>query len=379
MVTIVIILVVVALLAATTVAVRARSRRDATPSFGSVAHSEEVVAAQPSPTTPSEVAGATPESDESRTTEADGPVVVEVPSSPTLSGRLSRARGLLAAPLGAIRRRTSIDEAAFQELEELLILADVGLETTSRLLEPIREGVRLGTVVASADGLLAALRNGIVALFAGDDPTLSLGDHRPAVWLFVGVNGVGKTTTIGKLASREVAAGRGVVLAAGDTFRAAAAEQLSLWAEKTGASVIRGSDGADPSSVVFDAISHAAARGADIVMADSAGRLHTKVNLMEELAKVKRVADRPPGGVTETLLVLDATTGQNGLVQARQFLEAADVTGVVLTKLDGTAKGGIVCAIRAVLGLPIKLVGLGEGPEDLVEFDPVEFADALLT
>jgi fused signal recognition particle receptor len=168
-----------------------------------------------------------------------------------------------------------------------------------------------------------------------------------------------------------------VVLAAGDTFRAAAGEQLETWAERAGARIVRGSDGADPSSVIFDAVQHAAARGSGLVLADTAGRLHTKVNLMEELRKVRRVAERPPGQLTEVLLVLDATTGQNGVVQARQFTEAVGVTGIVLTKLDGTAKGGVVLAIRSELGLPIKLVGVGEGPADLVPFDPVEFVAAL--
>jgi fused signal recognition particle receptor len=189
---------------------------------------------------------------------------------------------------------------------------------------------------------------------------------------------VGKTTTIGKVAMREKEEGRRVVVAAGDTFRAAAADQLQLWAERVGAGFVRGNEGGDPGAVVFDAVQHAAARGVPLVLADTAGRLHTKINLMEELKKVRRVADRPPGSVTEVLLVIDATTGQNGLVQARQFTEAVGVTGIVLTKLDGTAKGGIAVAITSELGVPIKLVGLGEGPEDLVPFDAQEFVDALL-
>jgi fused signal recognition particle receptor len=191
------------------------------------------------------------------------------------------------------------------------------------------------------------------------------------------VNGVGKTTTIGKLALREAQAGRTVMLAAGDTFRAAAGEQLETWAERAGARIVKGADGADPSSVIFDAVQSAASRGVGLVLADTAGRLHTKVNLMDELRKVRRVAERPPGQLTEVLLVLDATTGQNGVVQARQFTEAVGVTGIVLTKLDGTAKGGVVLAIRSELGLPIKLVGVGEGVADLVAFDPAEFVEAL--
>jgi fused signal recognition particle receptor len=195
--------------------------------------------------------------------------------------------------------------------------------------------------------------------------------------LFVGVNGVGKTTTIGKVAARLVADGDTVVLAAGDTFRAAAAEQLETWAERAGSTIIRGAEGSDPSSVIFDAVAHAAAVSADVVLADTAGRLHTKANLMDELSKVRRVADKGEGEVTEVLLVLDATTGQNGLTQARQFTEAVDLTGVVLTKLDGSAKGGIVVAIQSELGLPVKLVGLGESAEDLIPFDAEQFVDAL--
>ena len=195
----------------------------------------------------------------------------------------------------------------------------------------------------------------------------------------MGVNGVGKTTTIGKVGQQLTAEGTTVMMAAGDTFRAAAAEQLGTWAERCDAQLVRGAEGADPSSVVFDAVQAAFARDVDVVLADTAGRLHTKVNLMDELRKVRRVAEREPGVVTETLLVIDATTGQNGLTQAREFTEAVDVTGVVLTKLDGSAKGGIVFAIQNDLGIPVKLVGLGEGAHDLVEFDAAEFVDALVS
>jgi fused signal recognition particle receptor len=195
--------------------------------------------------------------------------------------------------------------------------------------------------------------------------------------MFVGVNGVGKTTTIGKLAAQQAAAGHRAVLAAGDTFRAAAAEQLATWAERAGAELVRGQDGADPGSIVFDAMAAAGARRADLVLVDTAGRLHTKHNLMEELQKLRRIVQRTDGALKEVLLVVDATTGQNGLVQAREFAQAVDVTGVVLTKLDGTAKGGIVLAIQGELGIPVKLVGLGEGLGDLVAFDPTEFAGAL--
>jgi len=298
---------------------------------------------------------------------------------PVLKDRLGRARGLLAGYLDQVRGRKSVDEATFEELEEALILADVGVTTTNRILADLRAKVRAGSI-SSADpsALLQALQADLVSMFDGDVGSLAFGaDDGPTVWLFVGVNGVGKTTTIGKLALREAQAGRTVLLAAGDTFRAAAGEQLETWAERAGARIVKGADGADPSSVIFDAVQSAASRGAGLVLADTAGRLHTKVNLMDELRKVRRVAERPPGQLTEVLLVLDATTGQNGVVQARQFTEAVGVTGIVLTKLDGTAKGGVVLAIRSELGLPIKLVGVGEGVADLVAFDPAEFVEAL--
>ncbi|MFZ0059889.1 MAG: signal recognition particle-docking protein FtsY [Acidimicrobiales bacterium] len=289
--------------------------------------------------------------------------------------RLERTRQAVTAPFGRMRAGR-IDETTFDELEETLVLADVGLKSTARILDALRDKVRAGTV--DAPGALAeALRTEIAAGFAGEDRALRLVEEPPSVWLFVGVNGAGKTTSIGKLAAQQVAQGRRVVVAAGDTFRAAAGDQLAGWAARCGATLVRGADGADPSSVIFDAIEHAVARHCDLVLADSAGRLHTKTNLMDELRKVKRVADRPPGRVSEVLLVIDATTGQNGLVQAREFTRAVGVTGIVLTKLDGTAKGGIVLAIREELGLPIKLVGIGEGADDLVTFDPDEFATAL--
>lgn len=308
---------------------------------------------------------------------AGGPEGVGAPVA--LGERLGKARGLLGGLLAAIRRRPVVDEQAFEELEEALLAADVGVRTTGELLERLRARVRAAAGPVGPEELFAFLKEEVRALFDGDDTGLRLEEGATNVWLVVGVNGVGKTTTIGKLAARTAAEGRRVVLAAGDTFRAAAGEQLETWGTRAGAPVIRGAEGADPSSVIFDAVQHAAARGADLVLADTAGRLHTKVNLMEELRKVRRVADRPPGRVAEVLLVLDATTGQNGLVQARQFAEAAGVTGVVLTKLDGTAKGGVVLALRRELGLPIKLIGVGEGLEDLREFDPAEFADALFS
>ena len=298
---------------------------------------------------------------------------------PSLAARLGRARGLLGSSLGALRGQPKVDESSFEELEEALLLADVGLPLTQRFLDDLRRRIREGDIPAEPEALLAALKSDVVQLFDGDDRELHLAARAPSVWLLVGVNGVGKTTTLGKLAAREIAAGRSVVVAAADTFRAAAGDQIATWAERAGAGLVRGADGADPSSVVYDAVQHAAARGATLVLADTAGRLHTRTNLMEELRKVRRVAARPPGTVAEVLLVLDATTGQNGLVQARRFTEAVDVTGIVLTKLDGTAKGGIVLAVRSELDLPIKLVGLGEGLGDLVPFDPAEFAEALFS
>ncbi len=227
---------------------------------------------------------------------------------------------------------------------------------------------------------MGLLHTELVALLDDGDKTRALAatPDEPNVWMFVGVNGVGKTTTIAKVAQRETDAGHRVVLAAADTFRAAAAEQLTHWAEVTGAGIVRGQEGADPGSVVYDAMSSAASRDADLVLVDTAGRLHTKTNLMAELEKLRRIVERTPGALKEVLLVLDATTGQNGLTQARQFADAVDVTGVVLTKLDGTAKGGIVLAIEAELGIPVKLIGVGERSADLVEFEPEAFVAALL-
>jgi len=296
---------------------------------------------------------------------------------PRFRDRLGRARELLATQLSGFRGRSKLDQQAWDELEEALILADVGVKTATDLLGQLKQRAREDSLTTPGQ-LVGALRDQLVGRLEGDRELHRAEAGATTVWLFVGVNGVGKTTTIGKVAMQERASGRKAVMAAGDTFRAAAADQLQLWSERTGAGFVRGNEGGDPGAVVFDAVQHASARGIPLVLADTAGRLHTKVNLMEELKKVRRVADRPPGSVTEVLLVIDATTGQNGLVQARQFTEAVGVTGVVLTKLDGTAKGGIAVAIAGELGIPIKLVGLGEGPEDLVGFDAEEFVDALL-
>ena len=302
---------------------------------------------------------------------------VVVPVRPSFRDRLARARSTFSGYVGSILTRDRIDDETWDDLEEALIRADVGVGPATELLDSVRARVKEEGLTDGAE-LVGAVKAEMKARLAVADRTLAATDGATNVWLFVGVNGVGKTTTIGKVAKREAEVGRTVVMAAGDTFRAAA-EQLTTWAERAGCDIVRGAEGADPSSIIYDAIERAAARGADLVLADTAGRLHTKSNLMEELRKVKRVASKPPGTVTETLLVLDATTGQNGLQQARQFTEAVDITGVVLTKLDGSAKGGIVFAIQSDLGIPVKLVGLGETADDLVPFDPDEFVDALFS
>jgi fused signal recognition particle receptor len=272
-----------------------------------------------------------------------------------------------------------IDDETWERLEEALILADAGAPTTAAVVEKLEHEVEAGSV--SADG--AAVRDRLIEILAevaatGRRPIDLSGE--PAVLMMVGVNGTGKTTTIGKVAwhlSKEM--GLSVILAAGDTYRAAAAEQLAEWARRAGAELVRGQEGADPGAVAFDAIAAARARGADVVIVDTAGRLHTQGNLMDELTKVRRViAKQMPGAPHETLISIDATTGQNGLRQAKVFSEAVEVDGVVLTKLDGTAKGGIALAIAADLGIPVKLIGVGETLEDLRPFDPSEYAEALL-
>ena len=271
----------------------------------------------------------------------------------------------------------SIDEDFFDELEENLILADMGMDTTLEAVEELRGRVK-EKKIKDPEEVKACLREILVEMLDVGDTALDLAG-KPAVLLMIGVNGVGKTTTIGKLASLLKKEGNRVLLAAGDTFRAAAADQLSIWADRAQVEIVRHEEGSDPAAVVFDAMNAARARKADVVLVDTAGRLHNKQNLMNELNKMSRVIDREsPDSSKEVLLVLDATTGQNGLIQAKQFGESAGITGIVLTKLDGTAKGGIVLAIAKELGVPVKFVGLGEGIDDLQPFDAAEFAQALV-
>ncbi|MFM1650737.1 signal recognition particle-docking protein FtsY [Brevibacillus sp. B_LB10_24] len=280
-----------------------------------------------------------------------------------------------------IRRYKKIDDDFFEELEEILIGADVGVSTVMELIDELRDEVRKRKIEEAAD-LQPILSEKLVALLQGggseQDASLNIQPSRLNVILFVGVNGVGKTTTIGKMAHMLKQQGNKVLLAAGDTFRAAAIEQLEVWGERVGVDVIKHQQGADPAAVIFDAVQAAKSRGADVLLCDTAGRLQNKVNLMEELAKVHRVLQREiPGAPHEVLLVLDATTGQNAMSQAKTFGQSAGVTGIVLTKLDGTAKGGIVIAIRNELSLPVKYVGLGEKMDDLQPFDPEQFVHAL--
>jgi fused signal recognition particle receptor len=317
--------------------------------------------------------------------EAEAPEVEIEKPAPTagrlvrLRARLSRSQSVLGKGLLALLSRDKLDEDTWEEVEETLISADVGVEPTREIVQRLRDRAKvLGT--SSATDLRGLLAEELIeALDPGADRTLKANPQgdRPAVLLVVGVNGSGKTTTCGKIARVLVADGRSVVLGAADTFRAAAADQLATWAGRVGAEVVRGPEGGDPAAVAFDAVRRGIETRVDTVLIDTAGRLQNKVGLMDELGKVKRVVEKH-GPVDETLLVLDATTGQNGLEQARVFTEVVNVTGVVLTKLDGTAKGGIVIAVQRKLGIPVKLVGLGEGPDDLAPFEPKAFVDALL-
>ncbi|MBA2272722.1 MAG: signal recognition particle-docking protein FtsY [Actinobacteria bacterium] len=314
------------------------------------------------------------------------PVVTESPreqaaapaeARPSLRDRLGKSRRFfgdrLAETLGG-----GLDEDTWDDIEAVLIQADIGVATARRITEDLRARARERRLGDAAE-IRALLADELVSLFdATHDRALAFGPEPPTVWLVVGVNGTGKTTTIGKLTSDLAHRGRTVALAAGDTFRAAADEQLGIWAERSGATLIKHQPGADPGAVAFDAYAHAKARGIDVLLVDTAGRLHTKTPLMDELGKVRRVIERQ-GQVHEALLVIDATAGQNGLVQAREFADSVGVTGVALTKLDGTAKGGIALAIETTLGIPIKIIGVGEGIDDLEPFDPKTFVDALLS
>jgi fused signal recognition particle receptor len=297
-----------------------------------------------------------------------------------LRSRLARSQSTLGRGLCALLSRDNLDEDTWEEVEDTLLGADMGVAATTELVGRLRTRVRVDGVRTVSE-LRPMLREELVTAIGADvDRTLQTMPHpdgSPAVVLVVGVNGTGKTTTCGKLARVLVADGRSVVLGAADTFRAAAADQLQTWGDRVGASTVRGPEGGDPASVAFDAVAKGKEQKVDTVLIDTAGRLHTKTGLMDELGKVKRVIEKH-GPVDETLLVLDATTGQNGVVQARVFTEAVTVTGIVLTKLDGTAKGGIVIAVQRELGIPVKLIGLGEGPDDLAPFEPEAFADALL-
>ncbi|MFN8226368.1 MAG: signal recognition particle-docking protein FtsY [Mycobacterium sp.] len=314
---------------------------------------------------------------------------VEAPAIDTIAptaGRLERLRGRLAKSQNALGRSVlgligggDLDEDSWEEVEDTLLIADLGPTVTAGVLTHLRAALAASAVRTDADAR-AVLREALInELHPEFDRSIKALPHadKPSVLLVVGVNGTGKTTTVGKLARVLVADGRRVVLGAADTFRAAAADQLQAWASRVGADVVRGAEGADPASVAYDAVDKGIEAGADVVVIDTAGRLHTKTGLMDELGKVKRVVSKR-AEVDEVLLVLDATIGQNGLAQAKVFSEVVDITGVVLTKLDGTAKGGIVFRVQEDLGVPVKLVGLGEGPDDLAPFEPGAFVDALL-
>ena len=296
-----------------------------------------------------------------------------------LRERLSKTRVALADGVKRVLGPRRIDEDVFTELEELLIEADVGVEASLAIVEDMRE-VAKERRLEHGDELISALKEEMIQWLEPGDHEIHWDGEGPHVTLIAGVNGSGKTTTTGKLAAKRAAEGKKVLLAAADTFRAAAAEQLTIWSERSGAAIIRHAEGADPAAVAYDATDAAVARGVDNLFIDTAGRLHTKVNLMEELKKIHRVVGkRLPGAPHEVLLVLDATTGQNGLQQARLFTEAMEITGIILTKLDGTAKGGMLIGIQKELGIPIKYIGVGEGIDDLQVFSPRDFVDALLS
>ena len=294
-----------------------------------------------------------------------------------LKAGLRRTKNALMGTVENILRAfVRIDEDLFEELEEALIMADVGVDTTEYILERLRDVLKEKRI--TDPGLVKGELHEILSELIGEDEELHL-DSSPTVILVIGVNGVGKTTTIGKIATQLKKDGKNVLLVAGDTFRAAAADQLEIWAERSGSAIVRQNEGADPASVVYDGIQSAKAKGADVILIDTAGRLHNKQNLMNELNKISRIVERElPNAAREVLLVLDGTTGQNGLLQAKQFKEIAGVTSIALTKLDGTAKGGIVIAVADTLQIPVKFVGVGEKAEDLMPFEAKDFVEALL-
>ena len=272
-------------------------------------------------------------------------------------------------------RDRSLGSDFWVEVEEALIQADVGVGTTTSLVTELKQQAK-EQKLTSIEEITDCIKHKLKYLLSGPDRTFNL-EGNPAVWIFVGVNGVGKTTSIGKIAFWQESLGKKVVLAAGDTFRAAAAEQLEKWAQQCNSGLIRGAEGADPSSVIYDAIEHAHSSSIPLVLADTAGRLHTKTNLMDELSKIQRVASMGSGIVTEILLTLDATTGQNGLEQAKNFAKSIDISGIILTKLDGSSRGGIIFAIQEETGIPVKFIGIGEESQDLIPFDPEDFVEAL--
>ena len=360
----IVLIVVVGVLLGAGLAVLMRRRRSTGPLVGEGA-SDPAVAAP----------------DQSLTVESSGVLEREIPDPPPgrmqrLRGRLARSNTTLGRGLLAILSRDVLDDAAWEEIEETLLGADLGVAATNEIMADLRIRLR---VAGDAVDVPEVLRSALLALVDPhrDRVVRAKADGRPAVILVVGVNGTGKTTTTGKLARLLIAEGDTVLLGAADTFRAAAAEQLRTWGSRVGAEVVSADPGADPASVAFEAVAQGRSAGVDAVLIDTAGRLHTKAGLMDELGKVKRVVEKQ-SEIDEVLLVIDATTGQNGLAQARVFAEVVDVTGIVLTKLDGTARGGIVVAVQRELGVPVKLVGLGEGPDDLAPFDAETFVDAVI-
>jgi len=376
---IVIVIAAVALMAGGVMLLRSRQRP------GRIAAPPEAPAAPPAPPRAGEDGGAAPPAQGTLVTEAPAAEPAEVPQP--LAGRMTRLRGRLArsqtgfgSVLLGLLSRDGLDDQGWDEIEDTLVGADLGAAPAAQLVSELRTQVRVGGARGSTE-VRALLRQDLIEQVGADlDRSLHVARHgdRPAVVLMVGVNGTGKTSACGKLARALIGEGYSVLLGAADTFRAAAADQLETWGQRVGATVVRSDrEGADPASVAFDAVKQGIDDRADTVIVDTAGRLHTKTGLMDELGKIKRVIERQ-ASVDEVLLVLDATTGQNGLRQARVFAEAVDITGIVLTKLDGTAKGGIVVAVQRELGVPVKLVGLGEGPDDLAPFEPAAFVDAIL-